>query len=50
MDEIVVIDLFGEEFRFQPDSQVENSEQIVQYLKNYIKITYKIDYVKHFFW
>ncbi|MBT6340118.1 MAG: cell division protein ZapA [Desulfobacula sp.] len=37
MDEIVVIDLFGEEFRFQPDSQVENSEQIVQYLKNYIK-------------
>ena len=37
MDEIVVIDLFGEEFRFKPDNQVENPEQIVQYLKKYIK-------------
>lgn len=37
MDEIVVIDLFGEEFRFKPDNQVENPEQVVQYLKNYIK-------------
>ncbi len=37
MDEIVVIDLFGEEFRFKPDNQVENPEQVAQYLKNYIK-------------
>ncbi len=37
MDEIVVIDLFGEEFRFKPDNQVKNPEQIAQYLKNYIK-------------
>mgnify|MGYP002725681550 FL=1 len=37
MDEIVVIDLFGEEFRFKPDNQVENPEQVAQYLKKYIK-------------
>jgi len=37
LDEIVVIDLFGEEFRFKPDNQVKNPEQIAQYLKNYIK-------------
>ncbi|MCP3872674.1 MAG: cell division protein ZapA [Desulfobacteraceae bacterium] len=37
MDEIVVIDLFGEEFRFKPDNQVENPDQVAQYLKNYIK-------------
>ena len=38
MDEIVVIDLFGEEFRFKPDNQVENPEQVAQYLKKYIKV------------
>ncbi len=37
LDEIVVIDLFGEEFRFAPDNQVKNPEQVAQYLKNYIK-------------
>lgn len=37
MDEIVVIDLFGEEFRFKPDDQVEDPEQVAQYLKKYIK-------------
>lgn len=37
LDEIVVIDLFGEEFRFKPDNQVENPEQVAQYLKKYIK-------------
>ena len=37
MDEIVVIDLFGEEFRFKPDNQVKNPEQVAQYLKKYIK-------------
>ena len=36
MDEIVVIDLFGEEFRFKPDNQVENPEKIAQYLRKYI--------------
>jgi len=37
LDEIVVINLFGEEFRFKPDNQVENPEQVAQYLKEYIK-------------
>ena len=37
MDEIVIIDLFGEEFRFKPDDQVENPEQVAHYLKKYIK-------------
>ena len=37
MDEIVVIDLFGEEFRFKSDHQVKNPEQVAQYLKEYIK-------------
>ncbi|MBU1341402.1 MAG: cell division protein ZapA [Proteobacteria bacterium] len=37
MDEIVVIDLFGEEFRFKPDGQVENPKQVALYLKKYIK-------------
>ena len=36
MDEIIVIDLFGEEFRFKPDNQVENPEQIAQYIKKHI--------------
>ncbi|MBU8850024.1 MAG: cell division protein ZapA [Desulfobacterales bacterium] len=37
MDEIVVINLFGEEFRFKPDERVKNPEQITQYLKKHIK-------------
>jgi len=37
LDEIVTIDLFGEEFRFKPDSKVKNPEQVAQYLKKYIK-------------
>ncbi|MBU1196869.1 MAG: cell division protein ZapA [Proteobacteria bacterium] len=37
MDEIVVIDLFGEQFRFAPDSQVKDPEQVALYLKKYIK-------------
>jgi len=37
LDEIVVIDLFGEEFRFKPDHQVKNPNQVAQYLKKYIK-------------
>ncbi|MCG8640708.1 MAG: cell division protein ZapA [Desulfobacterales bacterium] len=36
MDEIIVIDLFGEEFRFKPDNQVNNPEQIALFLKKYI--------------
>jgi cell division protein ZapA (FtsZ GTPase activity inhibitor) len=36
LDEIVIIDLFGEEFRFKPDNQVDNPEQVAQYLKKYI--------------
>ena len=37
MDEIVKIDLFGEEFRFKPDSQVKDPDKVAQYLKDYIK-------------
>lgn len=37
LDELVVIEIFGEEYRFRPDSQVENPEQVVQHLKKYIK-------------
>ncbi len=37
MDEIIKIDLFGEEFRFKPDDQVEDPKQIVQYLTDYIQ-------------
>ncbi len=37
MNEIITIDLFGEEFRFRPDNQVENPKVVAQYLKNYIK-------------
>ncbi len=37
MDELVVIEIFGEEYKFRPDSQVENPGQVAQHLKNYIK-------------
>ena len=37
MDEIVKIDLFGEEFRFKPDEQVKDPDKVAQYLKDYIK-------------
>ena len=36
MDEIVKIDLFGEEFRFKPDEEVKDPDQVVQYLEEYI--------------
>ncbi|MCF8075764.1 MAG: cell division protein ZapA [Desulfotignum sp.] len=37
MDEIIKIDLFGEEFRFKPDDQVKDPSQVVQYLTDYIQ-------------
>ena len=37
MDEIITIDLFGEEFKFKPDNQVDNPEQVAQHLKKYLK-------------
>ncbi len=37
MDEIVKIDLFGEEFRFKPDEQVKDPKKVAQDLKEYIK-------------
>lgn len=37
MDEIIKIDLFGEEFRFKPDGQVKDPDKVAQYLKDYIK-------------
>jgi len=37
LDEIVKIDLFGEEFRFKPDGQVKDPDKVAQYLKDYIK-------------
>ncbi len=37
LDELIVIEIFGEEYRFRPDGQVENPEQVAQHLKRYIK-------------
>ena len=37
LDEIIKIDLFGEEFRFKPDDQVADPEKVAQYLTNYIQ-------------
>jgi cell division protein ZapA (FtsZ GTPase activity inhibitor) len=37
LNEIVKIDLFGEEFRFKPDDQVKDPKKVVEYLKNNIK-------------
>lgn len=37
MDEIVKIDLFGEEFRFKPDEEVKNPDRVAQHLEEYIK-------------
>ena len=37
MDEIIKIDLFGEEFRFKPDAKVENPEKVAHILGKYIK-------------
>jgi hypothetical protein len=37
LDELIVIEIFGEEYRFRPDGQVENPEQVAQHLKQYIK-------------
>lgn len=37
MDEIVKIDLFGEEFRFKPDEQVRDPKRVAQYLTDYIQ-------------
>jgi len=37
LNEIITIDLFGEEFRFRPDNQVENPKEVAQYLKSHIK-------------
>jgi cell division protein ZapA (FtsZ GTPase activity inhibitor) len=37
LDEIIKIDLFGEEFRFKPDGQVKNPKKVAQYLTNYIQ-------------
>jgi cell division protein ZapA (FtsZ GTPase activity inhibitor) len=36
LDEIIKIDLFGEEFRFKPDDQVKNPSKVAQYLTDYI--------------
>jgi cell division protein ZapA (FtsZ GTPase activity inhibitor) len=37
LDEIIKIDLFGEEFRFKPDDQVKNPKKVVQSLTEYIQ-------------
>ena len=37
MDEIIKIDLFGEEFRFKPDDQVIDPKKVAQYLTDYIQ-------------
>jgi len=37
LDEIVKIDLFGEEFKFKSDTNVKDPDKVAQYLKDYIK-------------
>lgn len=37
MNEIIKIDLFGEEFRFKPDGEVKNPEIVAQHLTDYIQ-------------
>ena len=37
LDEIIKIDLFGEEFRFKPDEQVRDPKKVAQYLTDYIQ-------------
>lgn len=37
MNEIVVIDLFGEKFRFKPDGQVKDPQGVANCLKKYIQ-------------
>jgi cell division protein ZapA (FtsZ GTPase activity inhibitor) len=37
LDEIIKIDLFGEEFRFKPDDQVKDPKKVAQYLTDYIQ-------------
>jgi len=42
LDEIIKIDLFGEEFRFKPDDKVENPKKVAEYLINHIKQAEKL--------
>jgi cell division protein ZapA (FtsZ GTPase activity inhibitor) len=37
LDEIIKIDLFGEEFRFKPDDHVKNPKKVAHYLTEYIQ-------------
>ena len=37
MDELIVIEIFGEEYKFKTDKKVENPEKVVRRLKRYIK-------------
>ena len=37
MNEIITINLFGEEYRFKPDEQVANPKEVARYLKHHIK-------------
>ncbi len=37
MDEIIKIELFGEEFQFKPDKEVENPQDVVAVLSEYIQ-------------
>jgi len=37
LDEIIKIDLFGEEFKFKPDAQVDDPDKVAQFLRDYIK-------------
>ena len=37
MDEIVTIELFGEKFRFRPETETCDSEKIVESVKHYVE-------------
>jgi cell division protein ZapA (FtsZ GTPase activity inhibitor) len=41
LDEIVIIELFGEEFRFRPEGDDMDSEKVAEYLKHHVELAEK---------
>lgn len=41
LDEIVIIELFGEEFRFRPEGDDMDSELVTEYLKHHVDLAEK---------
>ncbi|MFH1152514.1 MAG: cell division protein ZapA [Pseudomonadota bacterium] len=41
LDDIVTIELFGEKFRFRPESQVREAQKIAEHLEHYVGLAEK---------